>query len=311
MPITQTIDGLNPQNPLTGPGSLVNNGTKDLNVKPFDSSKHRLSPPIVVAVATDKYLTPLFPFADKDNLPDKFTPKYGQDITSRIGKHSKQKHSVGNKPSELKQKMRKLLSIFASGDKTGMAQRLFSQFLSRQTSVNYFDDDALNSAASKHEHIKEFCSRALSAPPSPQKSSGKTRIHQALKNANWDITQLTAPTDLGVPAFNNGSKALSSGDFDNGLGVMINGVQHVYILATHYHYDKEAHKYFITLKYIFYDVFGLDDDDLREFGATSDSIFSSKAAIGITAWWQLQHQFNYSPLVTRIIIEETHEVPTK
>jgi len=40
-----------------------------------------------------------------------------------------------------------------------------------------------------------------------------------------------------------------------------------------------------------------------------DSMFSSSAAIGITAWWQLQHQHGYAPLVTRIILDKTYESP--
>ncbi len=88
---------------------------------------------------------------------------------------------------------------------------------------------------------------------------------------------------------------------------MINGVQHVYVLATQYHYDSAAKKYSITLKFVFYDVFGLDDEDLNKFGAQSDSIFSPAAAIGITAWWQLQHQHGYTPLVTRIVLERSYE----
>ena len=40
----------------------------------------------------------------------------------------------------------------------------------------------------------------------------------------------------------------------------------------------------IGLRFIFYDVFGLDDDDLSEYGASSTS--SNPAAVGITAWWR-------------------------
>ena len=72
-----------------------------------------------------------------------------------------------------------------------------------------------------------------------------------------------------------------------------------------------AKKYCITLKFIFYDVFGLDDDDLREFGAQSDSICSSSVVIGITVWWQLQHQHGFAPLITRIILERTYEAPAE
>jgi hypothetical protein len=91
-----------------------------------------------------------------------------------------------------------------------------------------------------------------------------------------------------VPAFNQGSQVWNTGDFDNGLRLMINGVQHAYVIATHYHYNQAANIYCINLKYIFYDVFGLDDDDLREFGAqdADGELSFSRQGQGITAWWQ-------------------------
>ena len=138
----------------------------------------------------------------------------------------------------------------------------------------YFDDKDLNAAADKHENIQYFCKAALGAPYpwGVAPAAGKTRIHQALKAAGWDVAKLVAPTDLGVPAFNKGDKYTywglggSTGDFDNGLGLMINGVQHVHVIATPYFYDETESMYCITLKNVFYDVFGLDDDDLDEFG---------------------------------------------
>lgn len=64
-------------------------------------------------------------------------------------------------------------------------------------------------------------------------------------------------------------------------------------------------RYHLKLRFVFYDVFGLDDEDLIEYGASSDSWMNSDASIGITAWWQLQHQYAYAPLVTRIIVDKT------
>jgi hypothetical protein len=217
---------------------------------------------------------------------------------------------VGNSVDDLKAKMLRLLNIFASGDKTGMARRLFDAFLSqRHKGVAYFDDAHLNTAVANHPHIEAFSNAVMSAPNSPHKTSGQVRIHQALKNAGWDIQKLHMPQNLGVPALNLGSKVFSTKDFNNGLGLMINGVQYAYVIATHYLHDSEKKKYWITLKFIFYDVFGLDDDDLREYGAQSDSMLSSSAAVGITAWWQLQHQFGFWPLVTRAVTSKTFEVP--
>lgn len=277
---------------------------------PPSCSQFPLRPSLLVAIAKDTYLTPTTPFPDNVNLPGIAAPRYGQDITCGYSRSAPGKKDVGSTPAVLKPKMRKLLTIFTSSDKTGMAERLFDAFLQDTCRlVAYFDDASLNTAADSHQNIEYFCNAALSAPNSPHKAIGKIRIHQALKNANWDIKKMHMPTDLGVPAFNLGSKTFSTQDFNNGLGLMINGVQYVYVVATHYNYDSTAKKYCITLKFIFYDVFGLDDDDLNEFGASSDSIFSSSAAIGITAWWQLQHQHGYAPLVTRIVLERTYEAP--
>ena len=275
---------------------------------PSSCSQFPLRPPLLVAIAQDTYLKPTIPFSDNINLPGIPAPKYGQDITSAYGRIAPKRQDVGGASAELKPKMRKLLTIFASGDKSGMATRLFDAFLTDNCRlVTYFDDPSLNAAADSHPNINYFCDAALSAPNSLNRAIGKTRIHQALQKANLDITKMYMLTDLGVPAFNLGSKTFSSDDFNNELGLMINGVQYDYVLATHYNFDKVAKKYCITLKFIFYDVFGLDDDDLNEFGASSDSILYSNASVGITAWWQLQHQHGYSPLVTRIVLERTYE----
>lgn len=74
--------------------------------------------------------------------------------------------------------------------------------------------------------------------------------------------------------------------------------------------NEKISRYHIKFRFVFYDVFGLDDEDLIEYGASSDSWMNSDASIGFTAWWQLQHQYAYAPLVTRIIIDKTYEVPT-
>jgi hypothetical protein len=195
-------------------------------------------------------------------------------------------------------------------------------FWRKQSSVTFFDDPDLNVAAANHENIQSFCKAAMSIDARPPVMWGRgggrapvlppprRRIHQALKEAGWDISKLIAPTDLGVPAFNVGTKEMSSGDFDNGLGVMINGVQYVYVVATHYRVDSTAGRYCIKLRFVLYDVFGLDDDDLEEFGAKDNSAPVIDAKVGITAWWQLQHQHDYAPLVTRVVVERTFEGPT-
>jgi hypothetical protein len=60
------------------------------------------------------------------------------------------------------------------------------------------------------------------------------------------------------------------------------------VVATHYRFDSKTARYCIRLKYILYDVFGLDDDDLEEYGARDDAAVPSEvgidiAAVGLTA----------------------------
>ncbi len=269
-----------------------------------------LAQPLALAIAKDNYLAPTHPFADAKHIPLLSPPMYGQDITSGCRIRAPQGQTVGDSIDDLKSKMLHLLKVFAGGDKTGMAKRLFDAFLNqRHKGVAYFDDAHLNTAVANHPNIEWFSNAVLSAPNSPNRTSGQVRIHQALQQAGWDIQKLRMPQNLGVPALNLGSKVFSTRDFNNGLGLMINGVQYAYVVATHYLHDSTQKKYWITLKFIFYDVFGLDDDDLKEYGARSDSILASSAAVGITAWWQLQHQYGFWPLVTRAVTSKTYEVP--
>jgi hypothetical protein len=276
-----------------------------------------VSPPKVVAIAKQPGLQTQHKFADRD-LPGQI-PEYGEDFTFGTNRKAPNGEDVGSTESELKPKMWHLLDYFAEDDDTGMARRLFSQFTAKQKQVTYFTDKDLNNAVANHQNFQAFCRRAMSGPYNMAEAPppGKVRIHQALKAANWDINKLVAPTDLGAPAFNLGSKAPNwgisdaTGDWANGLGLMINAVQYVYVLATHYFYSKESNSYFIRLKFMGYDVFGLDDDDVDEYGAQEDDCKFKKCdmGVGITAWWQLQHQHNYPPLITRFVVEKDYGFP--
>jgi len=281
----------------------------------MDCIQYPVAPPKIVAIATQSGLKPTYKFADPD-LPGP-PLLYGEDLTFGVKGIAPNGEDVGSTEAELKPKMLHLLDYFAADDDSGMAHRLFRKFLAKQSQVTYFTDKDLDKAAAAHENIQYFCSAALGAPypwgipPAP----GKTRIHQALKAAKWDVNNLAAPTDLGAPAFNLGNKAPhytgdATGDWANGLGVMIDAVQYVYVVATHYHFNKVNNTYCIRLKYICYDVFGLDNEDIDEYGAMEDNSYTKfgEMGVGITAWWQLQHQHAYAPLVTRFVVEKTFEV---
>lgn len=265
-----------------------------------------LAQPKIVAIATDGYLTPISSNSTRDPLlPGGHILDFGADLNHGSGRGQPHGVSVGTTTALLISKMDKLLSIFASGDTAGKARRLFNDFQRPQSAVGFWSDNALTSAAQVHPNIRSFVRNALAA----HRTTGSIRIHQALRNASWDINSIVPPKDLGVPAFNEGSKVFSTEDFDNGLGLMINGIQHVIVVAKDYHYNRCDKEYYIKLEYVFYDVFGLDDEDLEEFGA--DGGYDTDASEGITAWWQLQHQHNYAPLITRIAFEEEFTIPAK
>jgi hypothetical protein len=271
------------------------------------SIEFQLTQPKIIAIATDTYLTPKTKVADSQ-LPGSHVLDFGQDLSFATGRKQPTGVSIGTTTAALSGKMRLLLDEFASNDKSGKAKRLFDAFLKPQRSVLFWSDTALTAAAKVHPNITTFVHRALSAPNSLERAEGKTRIHQALEKAGWDINAVKPVAGLGVPAFNQGSKAWGTDDFGNGLGVMINGVQHAIVVAKEYYLNRTQNAYFIKLEYVFYDVFGLDDDDLKEYGADGGWV-DTDASQGITAWWQLQHQHGYAPLITRIAFEMEFTVP--
>ncbi|WP_395851548.1 SH3 domain-containing protein [Cystobacter fuscus] len=270
------------------------------------SVSFQLAQPRIIAIATDSYLKPTIYVADP-LLPGKHVLGFGQDFSFARGRTQPHGPSIGTTTAALDGKMRLLLKEFASNDTRGKARRLFDAFLKPQRTPVFWSDTGLTADAEAHPNITTFVHRALSAPNSPERTEGQTRIHQALEKAGWDINAAALSTGLGVPAFNQGSPAWHTGDFTNGLGVMINGIQHAIVVAKEYHLDRARNEYYIKLEYVFYDVFGLDDDDLKEYGADGGWI-DSDAAQGITAWWQLQHQHGYAPLITRIAFEREFRV---
>ena len=75
----------------------------------MDCSKNPLAKPVIVAVATDKYLTPTYPIPDPLYLPMVSALKFGQDITFGYGRAAPKKESVGTSIADLKPKMTRLL----------------------------------------------------------------------------------------------------------------------------------------------------------------------------------------------------------
>ncbi len=267
-----------------------------------------ITPNIVLASATDKYMKPKTGYGDPAHRLVG-TLKFGPDVKYGTGRKAPKGHNVGSTKADLEKKMRKLLGEFAANDTDKKALALFNSFLTPYKVVRIHERAKFNKAVSDHANIKFFCRAAINAPNMSNYNSAKIRIHQKLKAAGWDITKAAPVHDLGVPALNIGDKAWGTGDFGNGLGVMVNGIQRAFAIVTHYEYDKGKAQYQIGLTYLFYDIFGLDDEDLEEYGAMGDNWYSTTAGIGITAWWQLQHQFGFAPLITRMVVKRQFILP--
>lgn len=259
--------------------------------------KYNLAKPFLVAVAKDTNIQSQVKVTVNPNEGDAVVLDFGQDATFAIERAIPTNYPVGNDVATLKKKMNALLGVFASDDSSNKAKSLFDTFLAKRDELAIYTDSALDAAVSGHENFLYFSERALGAPGTKGANPSKPRIHQVLSDASWDINKVTRITGLGVPAFNLGDKFRRTGDFANGLGVMINGVQHVLVSVDAYHYDSCQASYTITLRYELYDVFGLDDDDLQEYGAKN--MLAPAAQTGISAWWQIQHQWGYAPLITK------------
>jgi hypothetical protein len=205
-----------------------------------------------------------------------------------------------------------LLSVFARGDTDGKAKREFDAFLSKQSTLQIYTDPKLDKAIEVDENFATYPDRVLAAPGTPFSNPRKTRIHQALEAARWDINQVQLIADLGPPAFNAGDKFpwKATKDWDNGLAVMIDSVQYVLVFVDQYEHDFCKQQYKITLIFELYDIFGLDDEDIKTYGATG-SIFDHPPQEGITAWWQLQHQYDYAPLITKAVVTKNFTVSTR
>lgn len=275
----------------------------------------KLDKPFLIATAKDGTIVEKVSLAVDDDVLHLDTIALGQDITHGKGSVVPTKYgNIANEETVLKWEMTRLLDIFAEDDADGKARRLFDKFLAKESRITVFTDLALDKAVGTNKNFIAFSDRTLLAPGTLGAEAGKVRIHQALKSAGWDIHKVKPLMGLGVPAFNTGDKSavpfMNSEDWSNGLAVMINGVQYVLVFVEKYEYDSCKLSYDIELKFVLYDVFGLDDEDVKRYGVNDRLDSAVIAKRGITAWWQLQHQFDYAPLLTRAVVYRSFTVST-
>jgi len=294
-----------PKNPESDPSDTTKVGETKKDCKD-PCIKYDLAKPFLIAVAKDPSIQSQVKGTVNPNQGEAVVLDFGQDATFAVDRAIPNGYSAGGDIATLIKKMNALLDIFASDDSSHKAKSLFATFLAKRDKLAIYTDPALDAAVSGHENFLYFSERALGAPGTKGANPSQPRIHQLLSQAGWDINKVTVIKGLGVPAFNLGDKMWHTGDLANGLGVMINGVQHVLVSVDAYHYDSCQVSYTITLRYELYDVFGLDDDDLQEYGAKN--ILASSAQVGISALWQIQQQYGYAPLITKAVVKRSFTV---
>ncbi|MEP7126037.1 MAG: LysM domain-containing protein [Byssovorax sp.] len=213
---------------------------------------------------------------------------------------------VGTTAPVLTTQMDSLLGVFAGNDSAGNARKMFTTFQKPNAALTEYRDPKLDAQVEADENFKAFADRTLNGP----RITASRRIHQALRAASWDINKVKRMDDLGILAFNSGAAK------SNGLFVMIDGVQFAFVHVTKYHYDSCKAQYTIELEFHLYDVFGLDDEDVKTYGKGSPQGLKGlapsvrTATTGISSWWQLQHQHAYAPMVTKMVVKYQRTVST-
>src|SRR5882762_10171484 len=104
-----------------------------------DVKNYPVSPPRIVAIATQPGLKPTNKFTDP-SLPGVIL-KFGDDFTFGTKRRAPNGEDVGSSEKELTPKMRHLLDYFAINDKSGMASRLFRRFLAKQIQPTLYTDN--------------------------------------------------------------------------------------------------------------------------------------------------------------------------
>jgi hypothetical protein len=89
----------------------------------------------------------------------------------------------------------------------------------------------------------------------------------------------------------------------SGLGITIDAINYTCVVLKKFTITPQG-KYVASIQVQMYDTFGLDDEDVKNFG--EQNIFKKVGAkLGFIAWWVLQHVKGYKHLNTKIFNDET------
>lgn len=176
-------------------------------------------------------------------------------------------------------------------DMSAVAQAIVNQFLAKGGGV--YHHPLLDSFVTKDTNFISF-DKAFSY-----------KIYKKLKKINNDLTQVV-PNDL--VRFDNFAFNTFANNYD-GLAILIHAIEHIEVFIEEYKVLSASSVSF-KLKYIIYDTFGLDIEDLRRFGKrtgaditlSNDRLVRANGGEAFSAWWLLQNKFGCKSVQTQIII---------
>ncbi len=211
----------------------------------------------------------------------------------------------GEEVSSVEADLKKIILVLPkSYDTTPKAANEFNAFLTKNSTPQIYTDPDLDKTIAADANFIGFSDFTLNAPGTVHYDPSRIRLHQALKIHGWNINAVNELSGLRVLAFNAGVQYpyFNSGDAANGLTVMIDTVGHALIFVKDYSYSSARGKYDVELVFDLFDAFGLGDENMARAGYKSTVVNRLEENRGFTAWWQLQHQFAYAPLVTKASI---------
>jgi hypothetical protein len=264
--------------------------------------KYAGAAPRLIAQVHEKVSTVAGTFKTKAADGGTWSLEFGNDITYGTGG----KLPFGEQVSSVEADLKKIILVLAKTyDKTGTkAANEFNEFLKKKSTPPIYSDPALDSTVESDDNFIAFSDFTLNAPGGRHYDPARIRLHQALRSNGWDVNKVVELIGLGVLAFNDGNPypVFNSRDHANGLTIMIDTVAHALIFVSDYSYSSSRGTYDIELVFELYDAFGLDDEDMAKAGYKAKLANRLEENRGFTAWWQLQHQFAYAPLVTKVAL---------
>jgi len=263
--------------------------------------------PRLIAQVHEKINTVARTFPVKGADGNTWNLDFDEHLTSGTGGKLPFGYEVSKVEADLRQKILILPKTYDATPKSVMALNEFNAFLTKKSAPEIYTDPILDQRVASDDNFVAFSDYTLNAPGTSHYAPGRFRLHQALKTNGWDINIVTQLIGLGVLAFNAGysfwpMNSIAGGDFTNGLTILIDTVAHALIFVKDYSYSSVRGKYDIELVFELYDGFGLNDANIERAGYCAQLVNRFAENEGFTAWWQLQHQFAYAPLVTKVSV---------